>query len=205
MSIGLIVTLIVLIAVVLSLAVDNDDRADRTSAPAAPLSYYVDGSGDGLVGGGYDQGSVPALKSHTGEFQGEGRMNTTGGLSVNRPMGYYHPFGREGLINGFNAGDVLSPEEQARLAHDEMLFKEWNDPLGWQAIPEQPAVMSYQDMLYLEQNGVYDDRSLAAVPTAPTVNSYDRIRFLEINTNLPGASDDTAPASRSDRQRFTDF
>lgn len=219
MSVGLIVTLIVLIAVVLTLVVNDDDNSTvRDAAPAAPLSYYVDGQGDGILGG-HDQAVIPALKSYTGEFQGEGRLNTAGGLDVNRPMSRYEEYAGEGRIGGhFVEGDVLAPEEQARLAHDEMLFKEmndplggtaaaaaeqarrtndailfdeWNDTLGWQALSEPPTVMLYEDILFLEQNGVYDTRSLAVVVTAPTVISAEQMRFIEMNTLLPGWSEGT--------------
>ncbi len=253
MSVGLIVALIVAIAVVLSLAVDNDDKQTaQTSAPAAPLSYTVEGAGDGLVGGegqavvpelrsytsefqgeglvgGEGQAVVPELRSYTSEFQGEGLVNTAGDLSMIEPTDGYHP--NAGKF-GFTEGETtLSYEEQARLAHDEMLitegettltyyeeqarlandemlFKEWNDPLGWQATsqPEPRAALSSEEMLFLEQNGVYDfeafGRGLAAVPTQPTVDLYARMKFIEMNTYLPGWTDDTA--QRSDRQLFTE-
>ncbi len=207
MSVGLIVALIVAIAVVLSLAVDNDDnRTDQTTAPRAPLSYIHDGMGEGLVSG-EDQAVVPALRAHTSELQGEGHLNTLDDLSdyrpTDRPTSGYHPYTEEvGLTEG---SITLTYEEQARLAHDEMLFKEWNDPLGWQATSqpatEPGAVLSYADILFLEQNGVYDiERHLAAAPTGPTVDLYARMKFIEINTNLPGWTDDTSHLS--DRERF---
>ena len=209
MSVGLIVALIVAIAVVLSLAVDNDDnRTDQTTAPRAPLSYINEGAGEGLLSG-ESQAVVPALRSYTSELQGEGHLNTLDDLSVTRPTDRpatgYHPYTEE---VGLTEGDVtLTYEEQARLAHDEMLFEEWNDPLGWQATSEpktEPgAVLSYADILFLEQNGVYDiDRHLAAAPTRPTVDLYARMKFIEMNTNLPGWTDDTSHVS--DRQRFTE-
>jgi len=199
-SVGLIVALIVTIAVVLSFAVDNDDdRPVRLAAPAAPLSYYSDGSGEGLVGG-EGQAVVPLPRMHPGDGQGEGLVNTADDMSVAGPTTGYHPYSGE---IGLTGGDVtLSSEQQARLANDEMLFTEWNDPLGWQATSEPQAVMSYEEMLYLEMNGVYDfERHLAAEPTQPAVDDYARTRFIEWNTNLPGWTDDTS--HRSDRERFS--
>lgn len=180
MSIGLIVTIIVLIAVVLTLVVKDDDNdAVHTAAPAAPPAFTGERQGDGLVGG-HDDAVVTSLQSHTGKYQGEGR------------------------VGGYVAEDtLLSTYEQAQRARDEMLFEEQNDPLGWMATPEQPVVMSREDMLFLEMNGVYDTRTLAGAPTAPTVLSFDRIQFLEDNVYLPGWTEETLP--RSDRQRLTEF
>ena len=190
MSVGLIVALIVTIAVVLSLAVDNDDKQTaRTSAPRAPLSYLDAGAGEGFVSG-EDQAVVPALRAHTDERQGDGLMNTIDDLSVTVPTTGYHPYTEE--VGPTEGSNTLTHEEQARLAHDEMLFKEWNDPLGWQATTQPEAVMSYEDVLFLEQNGVYNlGRDLAAAPTRPTVDLYARMKFIEINTNLPGGTSDT--------------
>jgi hypothetical protein len=204
-SIGLIVALIVGIAVVMIVAIDDDgNRTDRTAAPAAPLSYIHDGMGEGFVSG-EGEAVVPALRSHTSELQGEGHLNTLDDLSVyrptDRPTGGYHPYsGEVGLTEG-----STSYLEQARRANDEMLFEEWNDPLGWQAIeePEPVArtVIPYDRMIFLEQNGVYDfDRFLAAVPEQPVVDeTYMRMRYIEWNTNLPGETN-PYPQSRGHGQ-----
>lgn len=191
MSVGLIVALIVAIAVVLSFAVDNDDdRTDRTVAPPAPLSYVDNGAGEGFVSG-EGQAVVPAMRAHTSERQGDGLVNRADDLSVTEPITRYHPnTGDIGLTEG---SVTLSYEEQARLANDEMLFEEWNDPLGWKTTTrlEPAAVLSYEEMLFLEMNGVYDfDRHLAAAPTQPAVDDYARQKFIEWNTNLPGGTDD---------------
>ncbi len=200
MSVGLIVALIVAIAVVLSFAIDNDDdQAERTVAPPAPLSYINNGAGEGFLSG-ESQAVVPALRAHTGDFQGDGLVNTIIDPSMTAPATGYHPYtGDVGLTEG---SATLSYEEQARLANDEMLFEEWNDPLGWQATSEPQAAMSYDDMLYLEMNGVYDvGRDLAVVRTKPAVDDYARQKFIEWNTNLPSGTDDTAHPS--DRGRFS--
>jgi hypothetical protein len=79
-----------------------------------------------------------------------------------------------------------------------MLFTEWNDPLGWQAIPdqEQTAVVPYEQWLYLEQNGVFEtNRDLAVIP-ASEVDPYERMKFIEQNTVLPGWTDHTAKSNR---------
>jgi hypothetical protein len=199
-SVGLIVALIVAIAVVLSFAVDNDDdQTERTVAPPAPLSYINNGAGEGLVGG-EGEAVLPALRAHTGEFQGDGLANAIIDPSMTAPTSGYHPYtGDIGFIEG---SATLSYEEQARLANDEMLFDEWNDPLGWQATSEPQAAMSYDDMLYLEMNGVYDfGRDLAVAPAQPAVDDYAQQKFIEWNTNLPSGTDDTA--HRSDRERFS--
>jgi hypothetical protein len=199
-SVGLIVALIVAIAVVLSFAVDNDDdQTERTVAPPAPLSYINNGAGEGFLSG-ESQAVVPMLRAHTGDFQGDGLLNTIIDPSMTAPATGYHPYtGDVGLIEG---SATLSYEEQARLANDEMLFEAWNDPLGWQATSEPQAAMSYDDMLYLEMNGVYDfGRDLAVAPAQPAVDDYARQKFIEWNTNLPSGTDDTA--HRSDRERFS--
>jgi hypothetical protein len=206
-SIGLIVTIIVLIAVVLTLVVrDNDDNgAADTVAPAGPPSFTNERAGDGLASG-QDEAVVPALRAHTGEFQGEGRMSTAGDLSVNRPMARYEPMAGEGRLGGYIAEDtVVSDYDQARRAYDEMLFDEWNDPLGWAASPEPRVALSSDEMRFLEMNGVYDfdTRLLAAAPARPAVESFDHIRFMEWNTFLPGWTDHQAQVS--DRQGLTEF
>ena len=190
MSVGLIVALIVAIAVVLTFAVDNDDdQAERTVAPPAPLSYINDGAGEGLLSG-ESQAVVPALRAHTDERQGDGLVNTIDDLSMTGPTTGYHPYTEE---VGLTEGDVtLSYEEQARLANDEMLFEEWNDPLGWKATTrlEPMTVLSYEEMVFLESNGVYDfERNLAVAPAQPAVDDYARMKLIEWNTNLPGGTD----------------
>jgi hypothetical protein len=224
-SVGLIIAAIVAIAVVLALVIDtDDDKTVATNVNDAPLSYSVPEAGDGIVGG-HDQAVVPALRSQTGEFQGEGFLggygqeifplplpeaqtgesqgdglvNTADDLSVVRPTSRYQPYGGEvGLIDGSDSAAAL---EQAQRAHDEMLFTEWNDPLGWQAIPEQEqtAVVPYEHWLYLEQNGVYETNRDLAVVRTPEVESYERMKFIEQNTFLPGWTDHTA---QSDREGF---
>jgi hypothetical protein len=222
-SVGLIIAVIAAIAVVLALVLDTDDnRTVSTNVNDAPLSYYVPESGDGIVGGN-DQAVVPVPRAHTGEFQGDGivgghgpavmplpqaqtgelqgdgLVNTADDLSVTRPISRYQPYGGEtGIIDGTASAAALA---QAQRAHDEMLFTEWNDPLGWQAVPEQEktAVVPYEHWLYLEQNGVYEaNRGLAVIP-APAVESYEHMKFIELNTILPGWTDYTA---KSDREGF---
>lgn len=202
-SVGLIIAVLVSIAVVLALTSDSDNnRTVRTNVNDAPLSYYVPEAGDGIVGG-HDQAVVPAPRATTGEHQGDGLVNTADDLSVTWPTSRHHPYGGDvGLTDGSDSSAAL---EQAQRAHDEMLFEQWNDPLGWQAIPEKEAVVPYERWLFLEQNGVYDTdatRDLAVTTEAPDVMSYERQKFIEINTYLPGWTDD-AP-SMSDRQRFTE-
>jgi hypothetical protein len=211
-SVGLIIAAIVAIAVVLALVIDtDDDKTVATNVNDAPLSYSVPEAGDGIVGG-HDQEVVPALRSQTGEYQGEGRVNTADDLysyteeaqrpddlSVTRPTTRHQPFGGDvGFIDGSDSAAAL---EQAQRAHDEMLFTEWNDPLGWQAIPEQEqtAVVPYEHWLYLEQNGVYETNRDLAVVRTPEVESYERMKFIEQNTFLPGWTDHTA---QSDREGF---
>jgi hypothetical protein len=76
-------------------------------------------------------------------------------------------------------------QEQIRLANDEMLFREWNDPLGWQAIPQRPAVLSSQDMLFLEQNGVYGDAALPNAVRQATDAAGQRDVSAERDAGLP--------------------
>ncbi len=202
MSVGLIVTLIVLIAVVLSLAVDNDDPAPRTSAPAAPLSYYVEGAGNGLING-LDEGIAPTT-AQTTESRDFRRVPTNSDIAVNRPTARYEEGAGEGLVGG-NIGltVVLPSEEQLALTNDEIMFREWNDPLGWQAIPAPAEVTSYADMLFWEQNVYFGDGAVADEQPVAKVESSDRTRFIAMNTDLPGTADDTRLAS--DRQGFTQF
>lgn len=206
MSIGLIVTSIVLIAVVLTLVVreTDDSNAADTVAPAVPAPSFNERAGDGLASG-QDDAVLPALQSHTSQYQGEGRLNGAGTVAVDRPAAHYVPMAGEGQLGGYVAEDATDSHEQARLAYDEMLFNEWNDPVGWAATPEPRVAMSSDEMYFLEQNGVYDfdTRGLAAAPSVRTVESFDHIRFMELNTILPGWTD--SEAHRSDRQRFTEF
>jgi hypothetical protein len=208
-SVGLIVAVIVAIAVVLALVIDTDDKqAVTTNVNDMPMSYYVPESGDGVLGG-HDQAVVPAPRAHTGESQGDGLINGAddlysyteeaqrpGDLSVTRPTTRHQPFGGDvGFIDGSDSAAALA---QAQRAHDEMLFTEWNDPLGWQAIPdqEQTAVVPYEQWLYLEQNGVFEtNRDLAVIP-ASEVDPYERMKFIEQNTVLPGWTDHTAKSNR---------
>jgi len=209
-SIGLIVTIIVLLAVVLTLVVrdNNDDNAANNVAPAPAPAFTTERMGDGLLGGRDE--AVAMLQAHTGVQQGEGSLTTADdAFAVDRPLAYYVPMAGEGRFGGYVAEDtVASDNTQARRAYDKMLFDEWNDPVGWAASPAPRAVLSADEMYFLEQNGVYDfeGRGFAAAPAAPaaaTVESFEHSRFMEMNTNLPGWTDHEA--HRSDRQRFTEF
>jgi hypothetical protein len=187
---------------------------DQAVAPAL-RSHTSEYQGEGFLGGyGQEIFPLPLPQAQTGESQGDGLVNTADDLSVVRPTSRYQPYGGEvGLIDGSMHAEYLNDMkqaqraremdemEQAQRAHDEMLFTEWNDPLGWQAIPEQEqtAVVPYEHWLYLEQNGVYETNRDLAVVRAPEVDSYERMKFIEQNTFLPGWTDYTA---KSDREGF---
>ena len=133
-------------------------------------------------------------------------MNTTGGLDVNRPMSYYVAGSGEGLVGGgIGFTEILPNEYRTSLTHDEIMFQEWNDPLGWQAIAEPVAVRSYEDTLFWEQNVLFGDGAIVT-PEPPVVDQYARMVFLQWNTVLPGWSEGATLASEgSDRQDFSRF
>ncbi|MEX1158467.1 MAG: hypothetical protein WEC79_06010 [Thermomicrobiales bacterium] len=137
--------------------VSGDDASVRTQVQA----YDVPGQGDGLLSDSHRAVAAPAQLD---------------------PISRYEDWLGEGWLDeGFNPGDIVSDKEQARLAYDEMLFDALNDPLGWQAIPERPAVMSSEQTRFLELNGVYADAADLSYLERPAVLSWERMRFLELN------------------------
>jgi hypothetical protein len=236
-SIALVGVVVALIIAALIAAVDRDERDSREAARPAVLSYYVDGSGDGLVGGSGDLANVPPAvldmegqvegrmsvterpiaryeegagegliggqaardlqspRAYPAENGGEGLIGGSGDLAVTRPTTRFKPFsGDVGLTAGGVTPAVILPEEAtpadvaARQTIDDIQFREWNDPLGWQAIPAQPAVVSSTDILFWEQNVTSMIGYTETVKVAK-VDPYARMRFLEMNTDLPGWSE----------------